>query len=316
MTIAARGREMDQLDREWVLKGHIPLSHAGDMIGLSHPEFKTWLDVLGVTSEQAELNASVFELYRIDLVRRLLDMHYTTEEIRDMPLQVQRGIVDSVQSRLPDPVDWSVLFDAAERLDKQACFEVLGRALTELGCLQFATEYSSALMQEVGKRWWHGQTSVFQEHFISTALRTHLSAIMLEQVPHQKPVLRTIVTTPHGEFHDIGAMLACIAAHEAGHETVFLGSQLPVAEIMQAVDCFGAHIVCLASSFLEMKRLWAQVAQLREVLPSHVVICLGGRQFDQRQFSSLNATLVYDNLPSFDVDMRAFSRVVKQWLPK
>lgn len=307
---------MDQLDREWVLKGHIPLSHAGDMIGLSHPEFKTWLDVVGVTSEQAELNASVFELYRIELVRRLLDLDYTTQQIREMSLQVQRGIVGSLQTRLPDPVDWSVLFDAAEQLDRQACFDVLAKVRAELGSLQFATEYSSALMQEVGKRWWHGHAAVFQEHFITTALRTYLSAIMLEQVPHQRPALRTIVTTPHGEFHEIGAMLASIAAHEAGHETVFLGSQLPVAEIMQAVDTFGAHIVCLASSFLEVKRLRAQVVQLREVLPSHVVICLGGRQFDQRQFSSLNGTLVYDNLPSFDADMRAFSRVVQQWLPK
>ena len=309
---------MEQLDRDWVLKGHIPLAHAGDMIGLTHPEFRTWLDILGVRSDHARLNANVFELYRIDLVRRLLALGYAKEEIQQLPLHIQRSILNNqhMEKRAWEG-DCSAVLEAAEQLDKWACLEAMARIRAHHGPVRFALDVAPVLMQDVGKRWWHGRAAVYQEHFLTAALRSHLSAIMLDQKPHAQPALRTIVTTPCGELHEIGALIAAIIAQDAGHDTVYLGAQLPVAEVMQAVDCLDAHVVCLASSFLDARRLEPQIRQLREVLPSHVVLCLGGsNRLDQTRALSMPRTLLYDDLPSFDADMRAFARIVHDWLPK
>lgn len=307
---------MDQLDREWVLKGHIPLQHAGDIIGLSHPEFRTWFNVLNEHSDHLISNSSVFELYRIDLVRQLLALGYSKDEIKDLSLDIQRSIIRNLTQKSTEDFDFSALLDASERLDRQACADLFAKELKKRGLTGFALEFAPALMLEVGKRWWHGRTAVFQEHFVTTVLRNHLGAAAIEQREHLRPALRVIVTTPHGELHEIGAILASISAHDSGHEAIFLGSQLPVAEIMQAVDVCSAHVVCLASSSLELRRLSAQVFQLREVLPSHVVLCIGGRSFDDHQFANLHSTLVYDDLSTFDADMRAFARFVSDWLPR
>lgn len=166
-------------------------------------------------------NASIYELYRIDLTCRLLELGHPKEEMTELSLDAQRVIVQSLKAQMVDCFDLSDLFDAPERLDRKACSEIFTNVRTPHGGGFFALEFAPAVLQELGQRWWHGRTAVFQEHFVTTILRSHFSAIAIEQEEHLRPALRVIVTTPHGELHEVGAMLASITAQEAGHETIF-----------------------------------------------------------------------------------------------
>jgi len=306
---------MEHHDPERVLKGHLRLSHVSSLLNQHQPDFSTWTKT-AFPDLQGWERASLFALYRIDLVRQLLELGHGAADVQQMSVDAQRSLLAS--SRLPGfsaGYDWNSLFEAALALDMTRCSALVSEALDSEGAERFVTQFCPSFLQEVGRRWRHGGTTVVQEHFLTMTIRSKLSVILSEQRAVKKPVLRMLVTTPSGEQHELGAMMATIAAQQAGIHGIFLGPQLPVSEVMSAADCVDAHIVCLACSALDRNRLAVQVAQLREVLPDHVLLCLGGAAMQGGWFEDLDSTLVYDDLPHFAADMRSFTRLATNWFP-
>lgn len=304
---------MEQHDPERLLKGHLRLSHVSSLLNRHQPDFSTWTKTAFPDLRGSE-RASLFALYRIDLVRQLLEFGHSTRDVQQMSVDAQRTLL--ISSRLPPfPIghDWNSLFDAALSLDITRCSALVSEALAREGPERFVTEFCPSFMQEVGRRWRHGGTTVVQEHFLTMAIRSQLTVILSEQTTVKSPMLRMLVTTPSGEQHELGAMMATIVAQQAGIHGIFLGPQLPVSEVMSAVDCVDAHIVCLACSALDRTRLAVQVAQLREVLPDHVLLCLGGAAIRVGWFEGMDSTLVYNDLLQFAADMRGFTRLATNW---
>jgi MerR family transcriptional regulator, light-induced transcriptional regulator len=165
---------------------------------------------------------------------------------------------------------------AAESLDGRALRTELMRAVIQLDVGSVVNGVVAPLLTRVGDLWAEGRLRPAQEHVVSAAVRQVLDWLLAryEAAPGAPSVL---VTTPSGELHEFGAMLAGLVAADAGWRVVYLGPSLPPSEVATAARQSGARVVALslvAGSSLE------DVEALAGLLPSEVLLVVGGRGAD------------------------------------
>jgi methylmalonyl-CoA mutase cobalamin-binding domain/chain len=86
-----------------------------------------------------------------------------------------------------------------------------------------------------------------------------------------------IVATPPGQRHELGALLVATAALEVGWDSVYLGPDLPAAEIASAVRQRGARAVALSLVCpARDPRVADELRELRDYVGEDVEVFAGG----------------------------------------
>jgi len=86
-----------------------------------------------------------------------------------------------------------------------------------------------------------------------------------------------VVATPPNQFHEGGAMLVAATAAAEGWRVVYLGVDLPAAEIAAAALRIGARAVALSLIHpVGDPALGAHLAALRQALPAELPLLVGG----------------------------------------
>lgn len=164
---------------------------------------------------------------------------------------------------------------AVEALDPATLERLLGMQLAALGPLQFVRQVASPLLVEVGERWHGARLSVACEHLASAVLRTLLGACLRRRsVSTQAPTV--LFTTLPGERHDLGALMAAVAAADAGGHPIFLGGDLPVEDVVRAVGSARAAAVAVGVCVRAGANLERPIRSLRAGMPRSVELWVGG----------------------------------------
>lgn len=172
------------------------------------------------------------------------------------------------------------ILDALERLDGAEAERLLGAQLSALGGERFVQRVASPLLVEIGDRWAGGSLCVASEHLASSIVRNLLGALLRTTTAGaQAPPI--LFTTPPGEHHELGALMAAVTAVAAGGHAVFLGPNLPIADVVQAVDALGAAAVALGVCRRDGEELAAALRALRDALPARVELWVGGPGADE-----------------------------------
>lgn len=165
---------------------------------------------------------------------------------------------------------------AVVALDGPALDSQLRRAIALEGVPWFLEQLAPALMRAVGDRWVAGRLSIAHEHLASAAV----IAVILETVRAVPPLPaapRVVVATPSGEHHSMGAALAAAAASLQGWSIVYLGADVPHADIGAAATATEARAVVLSVNYVEDRaRIVAELRALRGTLDEAVPLFLGG----------------------------------------
>jgi methanogenic corrinoid protein MtbC1 len=132
------------------------------------------------------------------------------------------------------------------------------------------------LLREMGERWHSGAFSIAHEHLGTAVSRAVLETLKwrLEPVGAGPSI---VVTTPAGQLHEVGALLAAVSAAVEGWRVVYLGPNLPAAEIASAAA--GAHVKAVALSIVypeDDSRMESELRELRRALPAGVALLAGG----------------------------------------
>lgn len=137
----------------------------------------------------------------------------------------------------------------------------------------------TAMNVRVGQSWLDGQLAVFEEHLyteVVQALLRHAMAQVAANQPRQPP--RVLLTTVPGEPHALGLLMAESFMVLAGCDTVALGVQTPLPDIVAAASAYRVDVVALSFTAVQNPRdVLAALAQLRERLPASVEIWAGGQ---------------------------------------
>jgi len=161
-------------------------------------------------------------------------------------------------------------------LDGPGLDRELRRAIARHGVPAFLQDIVPTLMHRIGDEWQAGRLTIAHEHLASAAVL----AIILEamrSVPEAPGAPRLLVTTPSGERHAVGAALAATAAALDGWTIIYLGVDVPAADIVAAAEASGARAV--AVSVVHSDNPSAVVHELHSVraaLPANVSMFAGG----------------------------------------
>ncbi len=153
--------------------------------------------------------------------------------------------------------------------------ELLDRASLLFSARTLVLDVLAPLLVRIGDEWAEGGLCSASEHVASAVVRDHASQL-LRKLPPDPGAELIVVSTPAGELHELGAMLAAATAKLRGFGVLYLGPDLPAAQIALAARSSGAGMVALSVLALEVERAVEEIDQLLSELPKQVELVLGG----------------------------------------
>ena len=169
---------------------------------------------------------------------------------------------------------------AVQGLDAVSLQEQLDRASVALSQRALLEEVVRPLMERIGRMWQEGALRVAAEHMATAVVRSFIGNMRPFQGNGTAP--RAVATTPAGQRHELGAMLASLVAASEGWNATFLGPDLPAEEIAGAAAGTGARAVLLSIVYPgDDPRLGGELVRLRGLLGGEVALLAGGRAAPQ-----------------------------------
>jgi DNA-binding transcriptional MerR regulator/methylmalonyl-CoA mutase cobalamin-binding subunit len=224
---------------------------------------------------------------RLRLVKLLYDAGHSIGRIARLSSQELTAMVPRREPPPPlhaassDPPSEAAeqFLEAITSLDMTTAERVLSRAAMVLGPREVALRVLVPVLRETGERWADGRFSVAQEHAAAAVLRSHLGSLMRAHAADPSAPC-AVCTTPAGELHEFGALVASLFTAALGWRVVYLGPNLPAHEIVRAAELGGARVVLL-SAVMGSKRLADELARIRAGLGPTVELIVGGAGVEQ-----------------------------------
>lgn len=221
------------------------------------------------------------QVQQLRALRRLLDAGHRPRHIVGLPLdrlqRLEPALAEAASRAGPAPAE-PPLLALLRRHDAQALQNALLGALASQGPDRFVLETAAPAVEAVGQAWIEGRLQVFEEHLFTHTLQGVLqravqAAAGTESLGSPRVLLTTLPQEPHG----LGLLMVQVLLTTLGSEAVVLGPQLPVADILRAVQAYGADVLALSCTPLVPDRaLQAGLQQLRQALPPPVAVWAGG----------------------------------------
>jgi MerR family transcriptional regulator, light-induced transcriptional regulator len=168
------------------------------------------------------------------------------------------------------------LMRALAAYDADALDRELGRLAIALPPRDLVHRVVLPVMKEVGDEWEAGRISAGQEHLVSAALRNLLGALLRLSLSN-RGTRRVVFATPSGDRHEFGILAAAMLTALGGLGVVYLGPDLPAAQIHDAATLTESDVVLLGLTFASGQAAsMAEVRVLAERLPPSVELWLGG----------------------------------------
>ena len=227
------------------------------------------------------------QVTKLRLLKQLVDGGRRISDVAELDLASLRSLADEDASEAlaapAVPVRRSAsgfltsCIDAVERLDRHALEQALDGASVALSRPRLRSEVVIPLIQQLGQRWQEGTWRVVHEHLASAVLRSFLWAMWRRTEPGPG-ASSLVVTTPSGQRHELGALLAAGIAADQGWRVMYLGPDLPAEEIAAAVASSDASVVLLSLVYPTTDpRLHDELRLLRKLLGNEVRVVAGGR---------------------------------------
>jgi MerR family transcriptional regulator, light-induced transcriptional regulator len=276
--------------------------------GLSKDTLRVWERRYGFPMPQrdalGERRYDDEQLLRLRHVRRLLDAGHRAGQVVALPLDTlvhmgqegpapvqkagpaeitgskaparpaQAGSTPSAHG--PELAHWLQLLRQHDAAGLRAALQ---RHLQQHGLFALVRDGIAPMNVMVGQAWLDGQLAVFEEHLYTETVQALLRhAIGQLAATRQRQPPRVLLTTVPGEPHALGLLMAeCVMALE-GCETLGLGVQTPLVDIVAAARACRADVVALGFTALQNPReVRAALARLREQLPASVALWAGGQ---------------------------------------
>ena len=222
-------------------------------------------------------------LYDAAMVDRLVRLHRLTA--RGHPIRDLAGLDDAALDRLLEEsrqTGYGGLDELPGRmLDAASDYRVdefdreLSVAIATLPVPVLVPRVVMPLLREVGQRWADGRLAIAQERLVSSLLRARLLSVLNQHPREQRP--RILFATLPGEPHELGLLGAALHAHDAGAPVLYLGTELPGAELARVAMRLGAAAVAISS--IDPGQAPATLEELRALdasLPASMPVWVGG----------------------------------------
>ncbi|MCG3154794.1 MAG: HTH-type transcriptional repressor CarH [bacterium] len=287
------------MDRE----NRYPINIVARRTGLSPHVIRIWERRYGaVVPQRSHTNRRMYseaDIERFTLLRKAVDLGHGIGHVAKLPTERLRQLIAlegaparepavasvlnaqrSAMSSAPaaqDSVHVEACLAAVRRLDAMELERAIARAAVALSRPVLIDQVLVPLIHEVGELWQVGTLRVVHEHLLTAAIRSFWSTIRSPQeaLPGAPNM---VITTPAGQIHELGAILAAATASAMGWRTTYLGPNLPAEEIAAALEFNQAQIVALSIVYPDDDPLLEhELRRLRHYLHPAIAIIVGGR---------------------------------------
>lgn len=205
----------------------------------------------------------------------------STEELRQIAGEKEIGEGSSLDvsshNRLDEEQVVNRCLELTEDLDRMGLYKTLLESETRFSKTVLLEQIILPFMHKVGDLWEDGSLKVVHEHLASAVVRSFLGELLISQkAPENGPAI--VGTTPAGQEHEFGALIAVLSALIDGWRGIFLGSDLPAEEIAFGADKYKARVIALSLVFPgDDPHLRIELHKLRRMLGEDTIIIAGGR---------------------------------------
>lgn len=253
-------------------------------------------------------------LYSNEDVERLTLLRQTTQsgrrigDVARLPLAELQALVeldstpvgtesnDSTSLASPCNSHLEECFAAVRKLDSIALDAALANAALALSIPVLLDELVCGLLGRIGSEWRVGTFRVCHEHMVTAQLRTFLGGLISQNVMATGgPTL--LVTTPRGQRHELGALMAAVIAVHSGWHPLYLGPDIPSDEIAFAATELDVRAVAISISHpADDPKLPEVLLRLGQQLPKSAVLLVGGAAAHaySQVLEEINALQLYD----------------------
>jgi hypothetical protein len=173
----------------------------------------------------------------------------------------------------PRPAGLEPLLAAVKAYDLPSIEAELSRHAVLLPPVDLIFAVILPVLTAIGSRWQTGAIRPAHEHLLSGIIRGVLGGV-LRAMARPSHSSRIVFATPQCERHELGLLCGAVLAAVAGHHVIYLGPDLPAADIAHAVRQSHSRTLILAST-ADAAGTAADLSKVAR-LPRSVSILLGG----------------------------------------
>lgn len=131
------------------------------------------------------------------------------------------------------------LSNATLSYDEKQFSDVLSGCVEEMGLVKTMDLVLYPFMKKVGMLWQTGTIDPSHEHFASNLIRDRLIVeIDKLDTPLKDDAKRFILFLPEAEMHETGLLFTRYLLRKCGHEMLYLGSEIPYADLKKVVESY------------------------------------------------------------------------------
>ena len=131
--------------------------------------------------------------------------------------------------------------------------------------------------EEVGRMWHTGDITVAEEHLATATTKTLLAQLAAQAQPAPHNGMTALVPTVEGNTHDMGVQMLAFLLELDGWRSLYLGGDVPDGDLAQAVECFGADLLCLSAALtLHLPAVRRSIAAVRRTPRGATALILAG----------------------------------------
>jgi DNA-binding transcriptional MerR regulator len=252
------------------------IHEVAELTGLGTARLRAWerrYDV--VRPERQDNGYRAYSAAQVALLRAFARLVRAGERIGDLAAQPRDEVLARAEIAVGDESPVSPFIEAVRGYDRARLETLVTDRLRHLGLQRFASEIVLPLATQVGDLWTLGKLPIASEHLASEVI-VHALKGALRDSACEGPVL--LAAGLPGERHEWGLLATLAQAQGLGWQVQYLGPDLPLDEVIQAVWTLRPAAVALSAS--NVRLLEQNLPALNHFvsrLPPGVRAVIGGR---------------------------------------
>lgn len=188
--------------------------------------------------------------------------------------------VPTQKPKFPPDIYAKKLFTALTSHDETEAKKIIDsiQAMFNLESIFFEIFYPCLV--EIGEAWYRGEIRIATEHFASGFIRSILMNL-LQAFPIYSQAPKILIGCAPEEFHEIGPLMLSVLLRREGYQVEFLGSDLPVDDLVAYAEDVSPEMVILSAAFEHTARPLYQIQTKLNELAAKPIFGFGGRYFNE-----------------------------------
>jgi DNA-binding transcriptional MerR regulator/methylmalonyl-CoA mutase cobalamin-binding subunit len=284
--------------------GLLPINAVERETGISKELLRMWERRYGFPNPDRDAQGDRLygpaEIGKLRIIRRLLDAGFRPGKIIALEVPELEKLVASSHGNpspmLPPDLERE-LIDVLQSRESGRVREYLHHQMVKMGLQSFILDLMQHANTIVGDAWMSGKIEIFEEHLYTEELLSLVRQTMGSLRPASQPP-RIMLTTAPDEHHALGILMVEALLRLDQFDATSFGVQMPLHEIVQAVNRHRMDIVILSfSAAFPSNRAIEFLEELRFRLPLSVQIWAGGGALRASR-RSIEAVQVFHDLQS------------------